>query len=55
MKRPAIAAAYAEAHEILLDAAEHSLVKQMLAGDMKAIRYLLDTKEARRNKRCKPV
>jgi hypothetical protein len=41
---PRISEAYTEALDHLLDAAEHKLVEQVLKGDMKAIRYLLDTK-----------
>lgn len=39
-----IRAAFEDAVEILLDTAEHKLIENMLAGDMKAIRYLLETK-----------
>ena len=41
---PSIAAAFSEAEDILLDTAEHKLVEQVLSGDIKAIKYLLDTK-----------
>ena len=41
---PTIAAAFDEALELLLDTAEHKLVEQVLGGDLKAIRFLLDSK-----------
>ena len=41
---PTIAAAFDNALELLLDTAEHKLIEQVLGGDLKAIRYLLDTK-----------
>ena len=39
-----IAAAFDDAQDILLDAAEHQLIVQVRAGDVKAIKYLLDAK-----------
>ena len=43
-ENPTVAAAFDEAVEILLDTAEHKLIEQVLGGDLKAIKYLLDTK-----------
>ena len=39
-----IASAFDDAQEIPLDAAEHQLIVQVRAGDIKAIKYLLDAK-----------
>lgn len=43
-ENPTVAAAFDEAVEILIDTAEHKLMEQVLGGDMRAIKYLLDTK-----------